>query len=185
MAKEHKAKQVASGKKKEVTFLDKFVTTFFEEDLDAVLEHIKKDVVIPYAKEITANIVTDSINMALYGDSRSTRSSSGRRSYNPSYESAYNSRNRTSHRTESRHRKSIYIPIIVETRDDLLDVKDELESMLEEYGTISVADIYDTVDAKTEPTDNDWGWDSLRGFQAKILPDGRYEIRMPRPIAIN
>lgn len=185
-------KPIASGKRKERSIFGKFLMTFFEEDIDSIWDHIKTQVLKPYAKEIAANIVTDSVNMALYGDTRRSRS---RRTDASTYHAASNRRtSRAIRESNSRARRSSSSYIL----DDVIVVGDEKESgkekaegiidtlcnRIEDYDEVPVGDLYDLVGARTTPVDYDYGWENVSGYSIRPLGDDEWQIIMPKPIAL-
>lgn len=64
------------------------------------------------------------------------------------------------------------------SRIDAERVLEELLNGIERYGVASVADFYDAAGLPPVPTDNKWGWLSLRRADVYQTPDG-YKIDLP------
>lgn len=176
--------KVISGKAKvkKKSEMQKIAEVFIPEDLRNVRNRIFTEIVVPAAKKI----ISDGVDMILYGERGSRRRSEGeRRSY-----ASYWYRNDTDER-KSEHRarrdRSIYDfdNLLFETRGDAEMVLDALQDIIETYDTASVADLYDLADVEIENTTaSNYGWETLVGAKAVHVPDG-YVLRLPKPIALN
>lgn len=171
------------AKTKKKSELHKFTDVFISEDAANVKSYIIMDVLIPAAKKAISDIVRDGIDMILYGSSgkRGDRYSGNRPSY-ASYAKSSSDRYREESRARSR---SSFDDIIFETRDGAEDVLMSMDGLLERYGVVTVADMYDMAELTQPYTSNRYGWTSLRS--AEIVRCGRdgYMIKMPRPAPID
>ena len=67
-----------------------------------------------------------------------------------------------------------------DTRQEALEVLDEMEDILECDGVITVADLYQLSGLDEDYTDHDWGWTHLRSADVIKTRDG-FMIDLPRP----
>ena len=121
--------------------------------------------------------------MMLYG--REGRSSG--RGGNTPYSSRYNQVNGRTQETRQVARvrtRHDYEEIVVGTRGEAEKLLDELESIINQYGTASIADLYSACGMTGNYTDNKYGWIDIRGAEPVRLRDGSYALNLPEPIPI-
>ena len=58
-----------------------------------------------------------------------------------------------------------------------------MDEMMEEYGIVRVADLFDLVGITGDYTDNKYGWTNIRNAEVVRVRDG-YKIKMPRAMPI-
>lgn len=168
--------QVKSKKK------NKFADTFISEDAASVKEYIIFDVLIPAAKNAISDMVTTGIQMMLYGEVRGTSKSKGSK---VSYSKYYDDRRDRDYDRRSRTRSGYdYDEIILESRAEAEEVLNSMDDLLERYGLVSVADLYDLVGITGNYTDNKYGWTNLRHASVQRLRDG-YLLKLPRAIPLD
>jgi hypothetical protein len=187
-AKEEKKplEKVVQGpvKVKKKSGFHKFTDVFVSEDAGSVKSYILSDVVIPAAKQLISDIVTDGIGMLLYGESgrRSSKSSNaGRVSYRNFYDKRDDGRSRGSVRARTSYS---YDDIVLATRGEAEDVLARMDELLDTYGVATVADLCDLVGITGEYTDNRYGWTNLRNADVVHVRDG-YLLKMPRALPID
>ena len=119
--------------------------------------------------------------MILYGESRrgGRRSTADKVSYR-SY-SDYSRPREVRSTTASRYS---YDEIILDSRGEAEDVLARLDELIDSYGLVRVADLYDLVGITGDYTDNKYGWTSLRTAEVIRVREG-YAIKMPRAIPID
>ena len=163
----------------------KLADTFISEDVHNVKEYIIMDVLIPAAKKAISDIVTNGIDMILYGETRNNRSSSpaSKVSYRSYY--ASNDRDRDRRDVNSRVRKTYeYDDIIIPNRGDAEAVLMGMDDLMKEYKVVSVADFYELVGVTGTYTDNNYGWTDISSAHVARVRDG-YVIKLPRALAID
>ena len=188
MKREKVIKQVAKGKvqtRKETKF-GSLVSKFIVNDLRTVSEYVIKDILIPSAKRTLGEMLNNGIDMMLYGEVRAKRrsSSSSRVSY-ASYYDRDDRRDRYDRRDSNigRGRTSSH-DVLLETRVEAEEVLNTLDDLIDQYGVVSVADLYDLVGfTSTNYTDNKFGWTDLRHAEVRRDRDG-YLLRMPKAAPI-
>ena len=180
LAERKKIEKVVTGKvkTKKKSEISKLKDTFISEDVSNVKSYIVMDVLIPAAKKAISDIVRDGIDMILYGDTRGGRSSSGA-SY-VSYRSYSDRDRRDTRRESSRTRVGYdYDDIILESRAEAEEVLRRMDELIETYGIVSVADLYDLVGKSCNYTDNKYGWTNIRNAEPVRVRDG-YLLKMPK-----
>lgn len=176
--------KVVTGKvvtKKKSAF-SKFTDEIISEDAKNVKSYVFGEVLIPAIKKAISDIVTDGIDMILYGESRKggRRSTADRVSY-----TSYSSRS-----SDPRDRRPVssnrytYDDIILDNRADAQDVLDRMDEIVEMYGVVSVADLKDLVGISGNYTDNKYGWVSTAAMDIVRVREG-YMIKVPRAMPID
>lgn len=195
----HKAKEDGPAEKKEIKKVvtgpvktkkksetSKFMSNFISDDAQNVKSYIFSDVLIPAAKKLLYDIVTDSIDMILYGGNGSNRkksSSSGSTSY-VSY-SDYSNKNRRDDRGRSETKSRFdYDDILFNNRGEAEAVLDQMEEVIDRYGVVTVADMYDMCDISAPYTSHKYGWTSVRTAEVVRVRDG-YVIKLSKPAVID
>lgn len=184
-AKEEKrVEKVVKGKvtTKKKSEIRKFTDGLIKEDLGNVGSFALKEVLIPAAKKAISDIVTNGIDMILYGESGKTkkRSSGNYVSYN-----GYSDRDRRDRRDSARTKSRFdFDDIIFETRAEAMMVVNQMEEVIERYGFVTVGDFYDMADLTAPYTAEKYGWTSIRTADVVRIRDG-YIIKLPRAMAID
>lgn len=180
-----KVKKVIKGqvvtKKKSVG--RKFADTFLGEDVVDVKSYILQDVLIPAIKDTISDVVTGGVEMLLFGERR-TRAGHG--SYNGNnrtvYSSCYgNNGQKQSKPAQSgrRYGAASVNDIILESRGEAEEVLGNMIDAIKDYGSVSIADLYDMVGAPSVFTDNSWGWFDLGNASVRRVREG-YLLVLPR-----
>lgn len=183
--KEKVIKQVAKGKvqTRKETKLGNLINKFIVSDLRTVSEYVVKDILIPSAKRTLGEMLNNGIDMMLYGEVKPKRRSTS--SSRVSYASYYDRDDRTIRRDSNigRARTSSH-DVLLETRVEAEEVLNTLDDLIDQYGVVSVADLYDLVGlTSTNYTDNKYGWTDLRHAEVRRDRDG-YLLRMPKATPI-
>lgn len=186
-ASEKKIERVISGsaKPKKKNDIQKLADVFISEDVGNVKSYIIMDVLIPAIKKAVSDIVTNGIDMILYGESGRTKSGStaSKVSYRNYYEKP-NERRSTYNSSASRGGFD-YEDIIFNTRGDAETVLDAMNEVISRYGVISVADLYDLSDVSMDNyTANKYGWTDISGCKTVRVRDG-YILKLPRALPLN
>ena len=174
---------VVTKKKSEI---NKLKDIFVSEDIKSVKSYILMDVLVPAIKDAIEDIVTNGIRMILRGDTSARRSSSAasKISYRDYYDG--DRRNNDRFRNETRPvTKYSYDDIILESKGDAEAVLERMGEIIDIYGMVRVADLYDIVGLTGDYTDNKYGWTNISGAKPVRVRDGRYMLDLPRALPIN
>ena len=174
---------VVTKKKSEVS---KLKDIFVSEDIKSVKSYIFMDVLVPAIKDAIEDIVTNGIRMILRGDTSARRSSStaSKISYRDYYDG--DRRNNDRFRNETRSvTKYSYDDIILESKGEAEAVLDRMSEIIDIYGMVRVADLYDLVGVTGDYTDNKYGWTNISGAKPVRVRDGQYMLDLPRALPIN
>lgn len=178
---------VKTKKKSEVR---KFTDVFISEDLHNVKSYIIGEILIPTAKKVLSEVVTNSIDMLLYGEvgvsGKRRGSSTSRVSYQKYYDRDDYRRDRDRERYSNRGRTAGYSfdDIIFDSRGEAEQVLIAMEEEIDQYGIISVSDLCELVGISGNYTDNKYGWTSLRTADVVRTRDG-YILKLPKALPID
>lgn len=159
-------------------------------DRRSVGSFITESIVIPALKETLADAFQQGLEVALFGEARSTSRRTGRRPGDNSYV-AYNRysragrdepRDRDSRREISRRGRANFDfdEIILSTRVEAEEVIDRMFDLVANYEVATVADLYDLCAIDSNFTDQKWGWEDFRGAGIQRVTSG-YLLDLPRP----
>lgn len=183
-AQEKRAEKVVTGKviAKKKSGLSKIADEFISEDAKNIKSYVVGEVLIPSAKKIISEVVTNVVDMILYGGSRG-----GGRRYTADTVSytKYSSRDSRAYRdTRSYGGGYSYDDITLSTRAEAEDVLLRMDEIMEQYGLVRVLDFYDLVGVTGNYTDNKYGWLNIRSAEIVRVRDG-YKIKLPRAVPID
>lgn len=174
-----KVEKITTGKVKvrKKNELRKLTDVFISEDADDVKSYIFMDVLVPAIKKA----VFDTVEMLLYGNDKSRKTSSASRiSYRDYYEKDKNRRN-----GDNRYRTGYsYDDIVLDNRGEAEEILDRMDELIDTYGLVSVADFYDLAGITSAYTDNKYGWTNLRNASVVKVRDG-YMIKLPKALLLD
>lgn len=185
-AEEKKVKKVVSGKvKTKKNDGRKLLGMFISEDAGDVKSYVVMDVLIPAIKKAISDIVTDGIDMILYGGKgRKLSCSSSKVSYRSYYDDRDRSR-RDRDRDDYRARGRFdYDDIIFESRGEAELVRERMVEVIDQYGFVTVADMYDMVDLTAPYTAAKYGWTNIRTAEVIRGRDG-YMLKLPKAMPVD
>lgn len=170
-------------KKKKKSEVNKLASIFLAEDVTNVKEYILEEVLLPAAKKAISDIVTNGIDMLLYGEVKPKGKDKGSKvSYSGYYKRETRDRDRESSRKRTRNGYD-YEDVSFESRGDAESVLDSMFELLDRYDVVSVGDYYDLSGISGNYVDNKFGWTSLRNAEVRRTRDG-YIIELPRVVEI-
>lgn len=177
-------KKVVSGtvKTKKKNEIRKFADVFISEDASNVKSYVFMDVLIPAIKKAISDIVTNGIDMILYGETGRTKKNSTASKI--SYRSYYERENDRRNSTPSIRNAYSYDDIIIETRGEAEEVLLRMDELVATYGMVSVADFHELVGITGNYTDVKYGWTDIRNASIIRVRDG-YKIKLPRALPLD
>jgi len=184
---ERKVGKVVSGtvKPKKKSNIQKFADIFISEDISNVKSYILLEVLVPAIKKAISDIITNGIDMILYGGTRN-KSSASKVSYQRYYDRTYEQRRDYS--TSSVRNGFDYDELIFPTRGDAEAVLDAMNEIISQYGVVSIMDLYDLANVSMDNyAANKYGWTNISGISGcKVIRvrDG-YVLNLPRALPIN
>ena len=162
----------------------KLADIFISEDVSNVKSYIFMDVLVPAIKKAVSDIVTDGVDMMLYGSTggRSSRKSGSR----VSYRTYYDDRRGGSERCEgpSYSGRFDYEDIVYTNRGEVEAVRNQMDDLIDRYGVVTVADMYDMSGETAPYTSNRYGWSTIRTAEIIRVRDG-YILKLPKAMPID
>lgn len=76
--------------------------------------------------------------------------------------------------------------LLFTTEEEVVKIMHYMRELLDRYGCITVADLYDLIGMECYYTDNLYGWTKLNIFAIVDMKDnsGRFELKLPKPLPI-
>ena len=133
----------------------KLTNTFVTEDIQNVKSYVLMDVLVPAIKKAISDIVTNGIDMLLYGETGRSRRKTNASVV--SYRNYYDSRREERYSSSRTRTGYSYDDVVLETRGEAEDVLSRMDELIDTYGVVSVADLYDLVGISCNYTDNKYG----------------------------
>ena len=164
----------------------RFAETFVGGDAKGVWGYVVMDVLIPAAKDMVSDAVSQGVEKMLFGEVRRGRSTAHSRSsssytnytrYSSPIHRREEPRERMSRRARSNHD---FDEIVLETRVEAEEVIDGLFALISQYETATVADLYELLGESGNFQDEKWGWMDMRGAGVSRIKNG-YLLDLPRP----
>lgn len=192
--KKPKIEKVTSGavRKRKKPIGKRLAEIFGARDGQGVLEYILRDIIVPATQNMIVDSIIDGAEMAILGEvrprsragSRGTRYRYDRVSYRDDDRDRMRRRDdrRDDARDDRRVRSSLYDyeDIGFDFQDDAEKVINGMLDILDTYGSVSVADVYDLsgVPAPDYTVEN-YGWTNLASATTRRTRDG-YVLDLPR-----
>lgn len=158
----------------------KLADIFVADDVGNIKDYIFKELLVPTIKNTISNIVRDGIDMLLFGSPRRDNKPRGAIGHVD-----YTKYSRDEPRTVNSSRGAVYRheDIVVDTRGEAEDVISQMEGVIDTYGMVSVADLYDLVGISGNYTDHKYGWTNLHNAEPIRVRDG-YLIKLPKALPL-
>lgn len=166
----------------------KLADIFISEDVANVKSYIFMDVLVPAIKKAIYDIVTNGIDMFLYGGTG--KGKSGPSGTKVSYRSYYDQKNNNSGYRGSENTKSNnaldYEDLVFDNRGDAEMVKQQMKDVIGRYGVVTIADMYEMANPNlTAPyTGHKYGWMDVSSAEAVRVRDG-YILKLPKAVPID
>jgi hypothetical protein len=172
----------------------KFHETFIGEDARGVWNFVAFDVLIPAAKDMLSDAVSQGIERMLFGESRgpsrrrrgsSGGSTAGYINYNRYSSGPYRSdETRPPGMSRKARASHDFDEIVLDSRVDAEEVIDRMFDLINQYESATVSDLYELVGISGNFADEKWGWTNLAGAGVRRNRDG-YLLDLPRPIPLD
>jgi hypothetical protein len=161
---------------------ERFKNLFLSANLGSVIRYVAADVVLPGLKNMAVDTIEQSAKRAIYGDSgpsrrRSMDPTQPRVSYNTPVNRGYSGRStmlphQPPQYQPTRQRSQSANEIILANRNDAEMVVRGLKDILDQYDSVSVADLYELIEAPAAHTDHMWGWIEFPYLNVRQIREG-------------
>ena len=157
--------------------LRKIAEEFIVADVKNIKTYVITDVLIPTIKDTIWDILTNTLDMFLFNGTKDHRKR-GKSSPKISYRDYYDSKNDRGRNYEIRDRFD-YDDLEFDSRGEADAVLTGMLETIDQYGVVSVADMYDMADVTAPYTGNRYGWTSLRNAEV-VRVRNAYIIKLPK-----
>lgn len=157
--------------------LRKIAEEFIVDDVKNIKTYVITDVLIPTIKDTIWDILTNTLDMFLFNGTKDHRKR-GKSSPKISYRDYYDSKNDRGRNYEIRDRFD-YDDLEFDSRGEADAVLTGMLETIDQYGVVSVADMYDMADVTAPYTGNRYGWTSLRNAEV-VRVRNAYIIKLPK-----
>ena len=157
--------------------LRKIAEEFIVDDVKNIKTYVITDVLIPTIKDTIWDILTNTLDMFLFKGTKDHRKR-GKSSPKISYRDYYDSKNDRGRNYEIRDRFD-YDDLEFDSRGEADAVLTGMLETIDQYGVVSVADMYDMADVTAPYTGNRYGWTSLRNAEV-VRVRNAYIIKLPK-----
>lgn len=168
---------------KKANVAKKISSNIFADDMSTIGKNILWNVALPNIRELFRQIGLSTVN-AIFGGGGNLGNVSGYTPYNKisvSKDPRLVS-NKDNYTPYNRPNAYTYDDFIFDSYDDANQVIMSLEERIDQYGTASVANLFEVCDKTPNYTDHKWIWTSLAGAKIEPVYGGGYRIRLPKPI---
>jgi hypothetical protein len=177
--------------RKEKTRTQRFMSTFLTNpDGSSIFGYVVREILVPAAQEMIVNAFHETIERAIYGESRSpARRAASRPTFTsgPTNYTRYSTQRAPETRPPMNRRARAshnFDEIILATRAEAEEVLKQMSDLVDRYGTCSVSDLYEMLGLDSSYTDEKYGWTDLRSSGVDYTRSG-YLLNLPRPEPID
>lgn len=178
-------KPIVTGKVRKKSEMSKLSDVFLADDIGSVGRFVVSDVIVPTIKNLFYDIVENSLKMALFGERGGRSGQRQRRSGEYVSYDKMSRRDDREYRDERARTSYRYNDIEYDSRGEAEMVLEQMEAIIDNYGQVSVGDLYDLADVTGEYTDHKYGWTNLRSAEIFRNRYGAYVIKFPKAIPLN
>lgn len=185
--KERVSKQITSkpGRHIAPSFRDRAMNALFGDDLKSVGSYLFWDIAIPAFKNMVYEMVVGGTERTLFSQGGAPAYQRPTTPRYTSYNRVYQSRTYgTTPGSERTLTKSVYQPVVLDSKSEADAVVTELTNIVDTYGSASVGDLYGMVGISADYPVEDRGWTNLTSAQVTRVRDG-YLLDLPSPVKIN
>lgn len=151
----------------------RLMNTFIKEDIRDIKDFILYDWIIPGIKAGVLNMISLAFFQETYDVRRGHPQKRDRYDPKVSYSSFYRGEDRRRYECpERRAPKLDYRNVIISYREDAEIIVDTLKQRIRDYDFATIADLFQLIDADSEFTDNNWGWDDERDIGIRRVSSG-------------
>lgn len=172
----------------------RFAEAFGGGDARGTVFYVVAEILVPAAKDMAADAVSQGFERLIFGEARYSRRSSSRTTARPGGYTNYSRMSspstapvREEPRGMSRRGRANheFDEIILATRVEAEAVIDRLLDLIQRYDVATVSDLYDLAGITSSYTDAKWGWDDLSGAGVRRVGGGGYLLDLPPTKAVD
>jgi hypothetical protein len=188
-SEDKKLKRITSGevRTRKRSVRKQFQDAFIIGDMRTAVEYMLFEVALPTMRDAVVDSIQSGIEKLFNGDAR-RRGAGPSPSGSAPYVNYGNMFGRTagilatpqrgmSPKGRARHNFS---EIVLDTRAEAEEVIDQMFEVIERWGEVSVADLYELLGVAADHTDQKWGWRDIRGATVRRVRNG-FLLDLPQP----
>ena len=168
--------------------LRKFKEIFVSPDAKGVVRYVTMDVLLPAGRDMVFDAIYKGVGRMMYGERGAPRNGrpgahgSGHVAYyrhgDRGLPRSFGDRQRQTRGFASQPSRQSQDDFILADREDAEGVLDQMNTIIDQYGSCSVADLNELVGWPVEHTDHAWGWTYLINTRVRQVRQG-YLIDLP------
>lgn len=165
-------------------FMDNFIATDMKEMRDTII----RESIIPTVQKGIIDLVTNGLSIAFFGHPQPKKNknySSSIFNYSGCWSGGQNTSSISTQTQNQQHQRSLTMDEIeFETIVEANDVLEALRNWIEQYGEVSVAELYNMIQVTADYTFYNYGWKNLDNAQVVPISGGGFAIDFPRPMPL-
>ena len=163
--------------------LRKIAEEFIVDDVKNIKTYVITDIFIPTIKDTIWDILTNTLEMFLFNGTKDHRKR-GKSSPKISYRDYYDSKNDRGRNYEIRDRFD-YDDLEFDSRGEADAVLTGMLETIDNYGVVTVSDMYDMADLTAPYTAAKYGWTNIRTAEVVRVRGDGYVIKLPKAMPID
>jgi hypothetical protein len=160
----------------------RFARSMVADDVTNIREYVFTEYVLPGIRNLIRDSIVGTVDRGLYGTSRRRERERGERG--SSFRTRYDRmsepgepRRMLAREARARHD---FDDIVLDERDEAVEVVEGLMRRVSKYGAATVADMYDMLGTSGSYADRNYGWTDLRDADVRQTRGG-WLLDLPRP----
>lgn len=172
----------------------RFKEIFIGGDSKSVMQYVFMDVLVPQAKDMITEAASQGFERLIYGENRPGRRYGPRptagANYTPYNRYAARGNNPVGRAERDERQPTASVrghridDILLATRVEADTVLERMYDFLNQYETVSVAELYSLIGWTANYVDQKWGWTDLSGSSVQRVREG-YILNLPRPRSLD
>lgn len=176
--KEIKKIEHVNARKKERSVAAKVVGRFITSDIHDIKSYVINDVIIPNIRDLILQIIQDGSEMLLKGEVRSKKKTSG---VFTNYGGFFAGGSKKPDRKIKA--RGDFEPLYFDTIWEPEEILEGMMAAIEQYGVVTVSDMYEMAGVDSNFVDTQYGWDNVSEARVK-RDDGGYILDLPKPFRL-
>ena len=165
--------------------LAKIFGDFIAEDSGNIGKYVWKDVIVPSVKKTISEATKGSIDMLLYGHSAPTQSTAGRTVKKINYSGSFVGSDEPEIDTLPQSNIE-FDSITFKNKEDVYAIIRQAREVIKRSGIVTVANIYDWAGIASDNfMTTKFGWRSVEDAKIYQMPDGTWQIKFAKPMALD
>ena len=183
------SKAVVQVKQRKKSPFKSLTENFFAGDWETIKEYAVKDVIVPAVKRTVSNLISNTVDMLLFGEVRRNPNGGSSTSKYTSYSSYYDG-GKPARIPVKPQRRTDYRDFLFPTIDEAQKVIDILRGEIEKYDRVRVRELHELCGMPFTPADENYGWYDLSNADFDYVTGNRpeecgYILKLPSPVPLD